>query len=201
MPVPHPNEMPVQIHPLIPSFRGALACGRSVLQDTKVFHKSVSPLQRRVSVVELCSAQSCPGCKRAHLQSAHFSAPVESEEMGASVSDTTFLDKILREMWKKSLMLFIDPVQPGWTGPSFNRLEISGLLLRICFPFIFCKHSSGDRILSLSCQLGCKVTSPLIVPPASRALRGASWDNAILGTPVRSIWLAAVLIVSCNYWG
>lgn len=201
MPVPHPNEMPVQIHPLIPSFRGALACGRSVLQDTKVFHKSVSPLQRRVSVVELCSAQSCPGC-REHIFSQHiFQLLWKVRKWGPLCQTPRFWTRFSPEMWKKSLMLFIDPVQPGWAGPSFNRLEISGLLLRICFPFIFCKHSSGDRILSLSCQLGRKVTSPLIVPPASRALRGASWDNAILGTPVRSIWLAAVLIVSCNYWG
>lgn len=65
MPIPHPNEMLVQIQPLIPcySFWGPLACEESVLQDRKVFHKSVSGLQRRVSAVGMCSAQLCPGCR------------------------------------------------------------------------------------------------------------------------------------------
>lgn len=86
--------------------------------------------------------------------------------METFVSDTTFLNKILTRDVERELNAVYWPCAARLSGSFLYRLdlEISGLLLRICFPFNLCKHSSGDSILSLSRQLGCKVTSHLFSP-------------------------------------
>lgn len=134
------------------SFWGASARGKSVLQDVKIFHKSISRLQRRISATEMCSAQLCPGSREHISRQQIFQLLWKVTKWRPLCQTQHFWKRFSPEIWKKSLMLIFDPVQPGsiaflyWLG-----LEISGLLLRICFPFNLCKHSSGDSILSSSC--------------------------------------------------